>query len=85
MTTLTLKLELDESLVLAYRQAKPKEKAALKQQIQKLFDQQWHKQKAHDLHQQKVEELIQLMDEIGKEAEANGMTEDILDEILAES
>jgi hypothetical protein len=85
MTTLTLKLQLDESLVLAYRQAKPIEKAAIKHQIQRLFDLQWRKQTVHDLHQLKVEEMIQLMDEIGKEAEANGLTEDILDEILAES
>lgn len=85
MATLTLKIQLDERLALAYKQAKPLEKAALKKQIEKLFTLQWRKQTADELHQRKVTDLLQLMNEIGKEAEANGLTEDILDEILAES
>lgn len=85
MTTLTLKLQLDESLALAYRQAKPKEKIALKQQIEHLFALQWRKQTTEELRQRNIKELILLMDLIGKEAEANGLTEDILDQILAES
>lgn len=85
MTTLTLKLQLDESLALAYRQAKPKEKVALKQQIEQLFARQWRKQETEELRQRNIEELILLMDSIGKEAEANGLTEEILDQILAES
>lgn len=85
MTTLTLKLELDESLASAYRQAKPSEKAALKKQIERLFARQWRKLAAEELRQRNIEELIELMNEIGNEAETNGLTEEILDEILAES
>jgi soluble cytochrome b562 len=36
-------------------------------------------------HQRKVEEFLQLCDEMSKEAEANGLTDEILAEILAES
>jgi hypothetical protein len=39
----------------------------------------------NQFRKQAVEEMIQRMDEIGKEAEANGLTEEIIDEILAES
>jgi hypothetical protein len=35
-------------------------------------------------HQRKVEEFLQLCDEMSKEAEANGLTDEILAEILAE-
>jgi hypothetical protein len=35
-------------------------------------------------HQRKVEKFLQLCDEMSKEAEANGFTEEILAEILAE-
>ncbi len=83
MVTLTLTLDLDESLVSAYRHAKKAEKDALKKKIENLFALQWRKQEA--LHKQRVEALIQSMDELGRETEANGLTEEILDEILAES
>jgi hypothetical protein len=35
-------------------------------------------------HQRKVEKFLQLCDEMSKEAEANGLTDEILAEILAE-
>jgi hypothetical protein len=85
MVTLTLTLDLDESLVSAYRHAKKAEKDALKKKIENLFALQWRKQETEALHKQRVEALIQSMDELGREAEANGLTEEILDEILAES
>ena len=77
MTTLTLKFQIEENLALAYRQAKQQEKEEIKQLFQRLL--------ASRLRQQAIEDMFQLMDEIGKEAEANGLTEAIIDEILAES
>jgi hypothetical protein len=85
MVTLTLTLDLDEQLVSAYQHAKKTEKEALKKKIENLFALQWRKQEAEVLHKQRVESLIQAMDELGNEAQANGLTEDILDEMLAES
>lgn len=85
MVTLTLQLDLDESLAQAYQQAKATEKAALKEKIERLFALQWRSIDTEILHQRRVDALIQSMNELGREAEANGMTEDILDQILAES
>ncbi len=77
MTTLTLKFQLEESLALAYRQALPQEKQDLKRMFERMLENRFRKQA--------IEEMLQRMDEIGREAEANGLTEDIIDEILAES
>ena len=77
MTTLTLKFQLEESLAIAYRQAQPEEKEDLKKLFQRLLTNKFRKQS--------IEDMLQRMDEIGKEAEANGLTEDIIDEILAKS
>ena len=85
MVTLTLKLDLDESLVHAYKHAKTTEKEALKKKIERLFALQWRQQDAEAARQRNIDALILAMDELGKEAEANGMTEEILDQILAES
>jgi L-lactate utilization protein LutB len=85
MVTLTLTLDLEESLVQAYQQAKAAEKKALKKKIEQLFALQWRRQEVEAVRQKNIEALIQSMDELGKQAEANGMTEEILDQILAES
>jgi hypothetical protein len=77
MTTLTLQFNLDDSLAAAYRQAKPKERENVKKLFERLLVNQFRKQG--------IEDMIQRMDEIGKEAEANGLTEEIIDEILAEA
>jgi ribosome-binding protein aMBF1 (putative translation factor) len=85
MVTLTLQLDLDESLVRAYQQAKATEKEDLKKKIERLFALQWRSIDTDIAHQRRVDALIQSMSELSREAEANGMTEDILDQILAES
>jgi hypothetical protein len=77
MTTLTLRLQLDENLVSAYRQAKPEEKEDLKNLFQRLLTNKFRKQE--------IEDMIQRMDDIGNEAQENGLTEDMIDEILSES
>jgi hypothetical protein len=77
MTTLTLRLQLDENLVSAYRQAKPEEKEDLKNLFQRLLTNKFRKRE--------IEDMIQRMDGIGQEAQENGLTEDMIDEILSES
>jgi ribosome-binding protein aMBF1 (putative translation factor) len=74
MTTLTLKIQLDETVAQAYQRTRPKEKANLKKQIEAWL--------SIHLRQQSVENLLHLMDNIGQEAEANGLTEDLIDQIL---
>ena len=53
----------------------PQEKIALKKVFERFL--------AINLRKKEVEEFLQLTQTIGKEAEANGLTEDIIDEILA--
>ena len=77
MTTLTLDFNLDDTLVLAYRQAPSKEQENVKQLFERLL--------ANRFRKQGIEGMIQRMDELGKGAEADGLTEEIIDEILAES
>ena len=77
MTTLTLKFQIEENLALAYKQALPEEKAAIKKLFERFL--------AINLRKQAVEDFILLTQSIGKEAEANGLTEELIDEILAES
>ena len=77
MTTLTLKFQIEENLALAYKQALPQEKAAIKKLFERFL--------AINLRKQAVEDFILLTQSIGKEAEANGLTEELIDEILAES
>ena len=77
MTTLTLEFQLDEELAVAYQQALPKEKGALKKLVEGFLNK--------NLRKKEVEDFLQLTQDIGKEAEANGLTEAIIDDILAES
>ena len=57
--------------------SRPKEKLALKKLFEKFL--------AINLRKQAVEEFLLLTQNIGKEAEANGLTEELIEEILAES
>jgi uncharacterized protein Smg (DUF494 family) len=77
VTTLTLRLQLDENLVSAYRQAKPEEKEDLKNLFQRLLTNKFRKRE--------IEDMIHWMDDIGNETQENGLTEDMIDEILSES
>ena len=77
MATLTLEFQLDEELAVAYQQALPKEKVALKKLVEGFLNK--------NLRKKEVEDFLQLTQDIGKEAEANGLTEAIIDEILVAS
>ena len=77
MTTLTLKFQIEENLALAYKQALPQEKAAIKKLFERFL--------AINLRKQAVEDFIVLTQSIGEEAQANGLTEELIDEILAKS
>ena len=77
MTTLTLEFQLDESLAYAYQEAQPQEKEAIKQLFERLLSAKFRKQA--------IALMFKRMESIGKEAEANGLTEDLINEILAES
>ena len=71
MTTLTLKFQLDEQLANAYKNALPQEKIALKKLFERFL--------AINLRKQAVEDFLLLTQSIGKEAEANGLTEEMID------
>ena len=77
MATLTIEFQLDEELAVAYQQALPKEKVALKKLVEGFLNK--------ILRKKEVEDFLQLTQDIGKEAEANGLTEAIIDDILAKS
>lgn len=76
MTTLTLRLQLDEHLAMAYKKATSDEKEDIKRLFERLIDNRFRKQA--------IEDMIQRMDALGKVAEDNGLTEELIDEILAE-
>ena len=77
MTTLTLEFQLEESLAYAYRTAQPQEKEDVKRLFERLLSAKFRKQA--------ITTMFKNMESIGKEAEANGLTEDLINEILAES
>lgn len=76
MTTLTFKLQIEEQLALAYRNAKKEERLTIKKQVNQYIE--------HILREQARTRLYLVMAEMHAEAEANGLTEEIIDEILAE-
>ena len=77
MTTLTLEFQLEESLAYAYGAAQPQEKEDVKRLFERLL--------AARFRKKAMMTMFKNMESIGKEAEANGLTEDLINEILAES
>ena len=77
MTTLTLEFQLEERLAYAYRAAQPQEKEEVKRLFERLLSAKFRKRA--------MITMFKNMKSIGKEAEANGLTEDLINEILAES
>ena len=77
ITTLTLEFQLEESLAYAYREAQAEEKEDIKKLFERLLSAKFRKQA--------IANMFKNMESIGKEAEANGLTEDLINEILKES
>lgn len=77
MTTLTLEFQLDESLAYAYQEAQPQEKEDIRKLFERLLSAKFRKQA--------IANMFKNMEAIGKEAEANGLTEEMIHEILTES
>ena len=76
MTTLTLEFQLEESLAYAYKAAQPQEKEDVKRLFERLLSVKFRKQA--------MTTMFKNMESIGKEAEANDLTEDSINAILAE-
>jgi uncharacterized protein (UPF0335 family) len=76
MTTLTFKLQIEEQLALAYRSAKKEDKLTLKKQVNQFIE--------GILREHEKERFYRLIAELHEEAASNGLTEEIIDEILAE-
>ncbi len=77
MTTLTFKLQIEEQLALAYKNAKKAERLTIKKQVNQFIE--------RILREQARTRLYTVIAELHAEAEAKGLTEEIIDEILAEN
>jgi hypothetical protein len=77
MTTLTLKLETNDSVAAAYRSAKPSEKSRMKAYLHVLLEQFIVRERARV-------EMYSALDKLHDEAENNGLTDDIIEELLAD-
>ena len=76
MTTLTLKIPIKEQLAEAYRKAHPSEKLKIKHLFNLLLEKTL-------LHDQARSNMYAVLTELHVEAQKNGLTDDILEEILA--
>jgi hypothetical protein len=76
MTTLTLKLEVNDHLAEIYRNAKPSEKSKIKA----LFNTMLEKALTRDKTRQK---MYAVLDDLHAEALQNGLTDDVLEELLS--
>lgn len=77
MTTLTFKLSINEQLAEAYKKAQPAEKLKIKYLFNQLLERAL-------LHDQNRKNMYTILAELHVEAKYNGLTDDILEEILAE-
>jgi hypothetical protein len=77
MTTLTFQIDINDQLANAYYQSAPAEKSLIQQQINALLERAF-------LRDQARKRLPFLLDELHAEAKANGLTDEILAELLAD-
>ena len=76
MTTLTLKLELDQALIATWRNADAPEQASIQKRVHQFVE--------NLLREQSKKRLLAVMEELQTTAAKNGLTEEILDELLAD-
>ena len=77
MTTLTLKLETNETVAAAYRNAQPSEKTRMKAYLNALLEQFILRERARG-------EMYMALDKLHDEAEKNGLNDAIIEELLAD-
>jgi hypothetical protein len=77
MTTLTFQIDINDKLARAYYQSAPAEKSLIKRQINALLERALLRDAAR-------KKLPILLDELHAQAKANGLTDDILAELLAD-
>lgn len=77
MTTLTLKLETNETIAAAYRNAQPSEKTRLKAYLNVLLEQFIVRERARA-------DMYIALDKLHEEAESNGLTDELIEELLAD-
>ncbi len=77
MTTLTFQIDINEQLATAYHQAAPAEKSRIQQQVNALLERALLRETAR-------KKMYFLLDELHAEAKSNGLTDDILAELLAD-
>ena len=76
MTTLNLKIPVAQDLFLAYKKVTMADKTLIERQMAKILEKM--------LFPERQKSIYALMSDMSKEAEANGLTEDMIDEILSE-
>jgi hypothetical protein len=77
MTTLTLKLERNKTVAAAYRSAVLSEKTRIKAYLHVLLEQFIVRERAR-------KEMYVALDTLHEEAELNGLTDEIIEELLAD-
>jgi hypothetical protein len=78
MTTLTLKLETNEAVAAAYRSARPSDKTRIINYLHILLEQ-------FILREQARGETYAALDKLHDEADSNGLTDEIIEELLADT
>ena len=76
MTALNLKIPVAQDLLLAYKKVTIADKTLIERQMAKILEKM--------VFPERQKSIYALMSDMSKEAETNGLTEDIIDEILNE-
>ena len=77
MTTLTLELETNDTVAAAYRSARPAEKTRYNAYLNALLEQ-------FILREQARTDMYNALDTLHEEAEKNGLTDELIEELLAD-
>jgi hypothetical protein len=77
MTTLTLRLETNDAVAAAYRNARPEEKTRLKAYLHVLLEQ-------FSLRERARIDMYAALNALHEEAENNGLTDELIESLLAD-